>query len=902
MNNVFQGFLNFKGQEIIMTKDLFRNIKNDFTYEFWIKPQKEIQLNEESDQGKHGIFGQRYIIGPGHPVIERKDESGAGVSVGTNGITVYEHSHNYLPPLLTYEIKIDDWTHIAIVYENKTPNLYVNGSFVKRGLKSTKTNVFASGSIGGCGAYGYFEGKMNSLRIWGYSKNEKEIKLHMDKCLNGDEQGLILNWNYEKPTYIQSISNTNEEADKPSFLNDSIRNQFSLETLNESNYIEYNNELLEDTEVDVIIPIYNGYEFTKRCIESIYNNIDIRCNLFLINDASTDQQIYRFLESLKSNKLPQSLKKLVVIHNDKNLGYVQSINKGLLLTTNHPILLNSDTEIPPHCFRRLINPILVNDKISSVTPFSNSATICSYPNFVQDNELPYNMTANEVDAYFSKYVINKGIVIPTGVGFCMALNRNVIHDIGIFDDEVFGKGYGEENDWCMGARHKGYQNILIPNVFVYHKHGVSFNQIDGSKQELMSSNLKKLLNRYPDYNKIIQDFIRLDPIKNIREFMESIMVADKYSYRKGRLFIDHGLGGGASIYQTNYIKTLEDDERIYTLTPGTDYVILTDHNHSEPINYNLEISKLTEMNFKKLLSALNIDLIFINHLFKYPIEKMFRLIKHSLVDYYFYIHDFYCVCPSYNLINHQKKYCNAETNVDICQGCIAKIFPKEAIHIEGWREAFHSFFMGAKKVITPSHNTKDIILKYYKDIEIEVREHVINPKISYSFKEEFLNKKVLNIAFMGAIDYPKGSSIIYELKDLIVKENLPINIKVIGITNIHFNPHKSAEGKFEVTGRYQVDNLSDILAQNEIALVINPSICPETYSYTTSEAMLSGYPIITFNLGAPAERVEKYQCGWILDNMNSNEILNLLKNLLKDREQIHEKAKKLRDLREGNEF
>ncbi|WP_191663914.1 glycosyltransferase, partial [Bacillus pseudomycoides] len=133
-------------------------------------------------------------------------------------------------------------------------------------------------------------------------------------------------------------------------------------------------------------------------------------------------------------------------------------------------------------------------------------------------------------------------------------------------------------------------------------------------------------------------------------------------------------------------------------------------------------------------------------------------------------------------------------------------------------------------------------------------------------------------------------------------ENLPINIKVIGITNIHFNPHKSAEGKFEVTGRYQVDNLSDILAQNEIALVINPSICPETYSYTTSEAMLSGYPIITFDLGAPAERVEKYQCGWILDNMNSNEILNLLKNLLKNREQIHEKAKKLRDLREGNEF
>ncbi|WP_410981722.1 glycosyltransferase [Bacillus cereus] len=895
---MFEGFLNFKGQEMIMTKDLFRNVKNNFTYEFWIKPQKELNLKWESDEGKHGICGQGFIIGSENPEIEQKDESSAGVSLGKNGITVYEHSYNDVLTLLTYEIKIDDWTHIAIVYENKTPNLYVNGNFVKKGLKSTKNNIFASGNIGGCEVYGYFEGQVNHLRIWDYSKSEKEIKFHTDKYLNGDEQGLILNLSYEKPTDIQSISNTNEEADEPSFLNDSILDQFSLEIFNELNYVEYNNNLLQDTVVDVIIPIYNGYEFTKRCIESIYNNADLQFNLFLINDASTDERIGDFLENLKSKKSPQCLKKLVIIHNDKNLGYVKSINKGLLLTTNHPILLNSDTEIPPHCFRRLINPILVNDKISSVTPFSNSATICSYPNFLQDNELPYDMNTNEVDSYFSKYVINKGIVIPTGVGFCMALNRNVIHDIGIFDDEVFGKGYGEENDWCMRAQQKGYQNILIPNVFVYHKHGVSFNQIDASKQELMSSNLKKLLNRYPNYNKRIQEFIRLDPMKNIREFMKSVMVADKYSYRKGRLFIDHGLGGGASIYQTNYIKTLEDNERIYTLTPGTDYVILTDHNHSEPITYNLQLSKLNEMNFKKLLSALRIDQIFINHLFKYPIGKMFSLIKHSLVNYCFFVHDFYCICPSYNLINHEKKYCNAETNPEICQGCIAKLYPKETINIEDWRKAFHSFLMGAKKVITPSYNTKEILLKYYKDIHIEVREHSIDSKIAYTFNKDFLNKQDLNIAFVGAIDLPKGSGIIYELKDLIVEENLPINIKVIGITNIHFNPYKSNEGKFEVTGRYEVDNLSEILAEKEIALAIAPSICPETYSYTTSEVMLSGYPIITFNLGAPAERVKKYQCGWILDNLNSNEILNLLKSLLKNREQIHEKAKKLRNLQE----
>ena len=80
--------------------------------------------------------------------------------------------------------------------------------------------------------------------------------------------------------------------------------------------------------------------------------------------------------------------------------------------------------------------------------------------------------------------------MPTGVGFCMGVNKKVVDRIGMFDDVLFGKGYGEENDWCMRAAEVGFKNIIIPNLFVYHKHGGSF--LGAEKEKLQNENLKKM--------------------------------------------------------------------------------------------------------------------------------------------------------------------------------------------------------------------------------------------------------------------------------------------------------------------------------------------------------------------------------------------------------------------------
>ena len=65
-------------------------------------------------------------------------------------------------------------------------------------------------------------------------------------------------------------------------------------------------------------------------------------------------------------------------------------------------------------------------------------------------------------------------------------------------------------------------------------------------------------------------------------------------------------------------------------------------------------------------------------------------------------------------------------------------------------------------------------------------------------------------------------------------------------------------------GKYDRDNVSALLAGLETAVVLVPSRFPETYCYTASEALLSGYPVLSFDMGAQSVRIAKHDCGWVL--------------------------------------
>ncbi|PEE40676.1 glycosyl transferase family 2 [Bacillus pseudomycoides] len=360
--------------------------------------------------------------------------------------------------------------------------------------------------------------------------------------------------------------------------------------------------------------------------------------------------------------------------------------------------------------------------------------------------------------------------------------------------------------------------------------------------------------------------------------------------KKGVLFVMNPIGGGVEYYQNTYIEQNKHKYRIHKMTFRAGMFCIEDMNQESTLYYELEFRNYNENSFRLLLKSMDIELIYINHIIEFPILKFIDFIRYSGIDYIYFIHDFFCICPLVNLIKRNGSYCNNETDVNKCNACLSG---GRETDIQTWRKKFESFLSNAQKVIAPSNSTKEIVKKHFPDIVIDVQEHHLSPNIHYTYNPEFASEKKLNVAFVGNIQKNKGSYILYRLKMEIERRKLPFSIKVIGLTDRHKRRFVSPSGHFIVTGPYDNRQISNLLAKHKIAIVITSSICPETFSYTTNEVMFSGYPVIAFDMGAPAEQIKKYNGGWILKEISSRSVLQLLQKFLVNRVEIFEKARNL---------
>jgi GT2 family glycosyltransferase len=260
--------------------------------------------------------------------------------------------------------------------------------------------------------------------------------------------------------------------------------------------------------IDIVLPVFNGYEHLIRLLPTISNtNVDYR--LIAINDCSTDERISVLLEQEATRD-----QRIEIIENDENLGFVVSANTGFNLSSERGVvLLNSDVILPQGWLERLIAPFAVDGTIASATPFSNAASIFSFPQISCDNKLPSGVGVDFMDTLFRAEMPEYNTV-PTGHGFCMAMSAAAIQSVGHFDQEAFGRGYGEENDWCLRARQAGFRNVIVENLFVYHWNGGSFKD---ESEELRMGNRRITKERYPGYFAEVKRFISMDPIKKYRD-------------------------------------------------------------------------------------------------------------------------------------------------------------------------------------------------------------------------------------------------------------------------------------------------------------------------------------------------------------------------------------------------
>lgn len=652
--------------------------------------------------------------------------------------------------------------------------------------------------------------------------------------------------------------------------------------------------------IDIIIPVYNGFQFLEPLIKSIIKNTSMHYRILICDDKSSDEKV---LPLLKHFQEQNPLVDIILLENEQNLGFIKTVNKLVAYTNNHFVLLNTDTEVPPYWLERLMYPIFEMKNIASTTPFTNAGTIFSFPNYLEDNPIFENMTVEELDSYFQYVDFEKTYIeVPTGVGFCMGINKALVDKIGMFD-EIFGKGYGEENDWCQRAIQNGYKNLHVTNLFVYHKHGGSFPSEE--KQRLLKRNSALLSKKFPNYNSDVAHLISQNYLNDLREMLILKILSSKYNLK---LFITHALGGGADEYINSY---LNDDIVVlkfsYNFLSSYEIEVL----YKDRNNYKFSI---TDYNFiANLLEQFNLKHIYINNLVSYPkvmdMVNYLISIKTSDTKYTYLLHDFYFICPMYNLLDYKIKFCDIPDDMNYCNKClkinplikkqvgyIATDYPNLTINL--WRNAFGKLLNIVDSIECFSDDSKKLLFKAYNNIEckdIKVKPHIVDWIKPIDQKLD-TKKKVLDIAIIGTITTHKGYSIISSIATFIDSNLLDIKIHIFGqiiepFESLSFCKCIINHGKYN---KYQLTNL---IENNNIDMVFIPSIWPETFSYTTQEAINMGIAVACFDFGAPAERLKKYGKSLILSKFEPQYILNkIYKYFDRDLEKFMIKCSKKEDI------
>ena len=257
----------------------------------------------------------------------------------------------------------------------------------------------------------------------------------------------------------------------------------------------------------IIVPVFNAYEHLQVCLESLARTVPLETSIILVDDASTDKRVRPLLKAWVNKAEPYRQ----LLTHQENQGFVVTANRGMRIANNDVILLNSDTEVTDGWLGRVSACLNSDPSIATVTPWSNNGEIVSIPAFCRPNQSPDNPDA--VATVIAACGNPSYPVLPTAVGFCMAISLRAIKLVGLFDEATFGHGYGEENDFCERVVQAGMSNVLCDDAYVVHHGGASFGPLGLKPDE---NSMQRLLSKHPAYQNKVSEFIQQDPLASRR--------------------------------------------------------------------------------------------------------------------------------------------------------------------------------------------------------------------------------------------------------------------------------------------------------------------------------------------------------------------------------------------------
>ena len=607
----------------------------------------------------------------------------------------------------------------------------------------------------------------------------------------------------------------------------------------------------------VIIPVFGAREATLQCLNTVLSTLPAWARIIIVDDASPDPELVAALRTFAYNR------EVTLLLHAANKGFPASVNTGLRACGGDDVvLLNSDTLVADGWLDRLRGVAYSSACIGTVTPFSNNATVLSYPDAWHDNPAPTLQETKKLDGLAASLGADP-VDIPTAVGFCMFVKSACLAQVGGLREDLFAQGYCEENDFCMRARHAGWRHVAATNVFVTHAGSKSF---AATRIYLQERNLRVLNVLHPGYDKLIADFRNTDPLALPRRSLDMLRWRSLRDARPGVLLVTHGRQGGVRRHVLERAALLRRQGlRPILLWPagtrrgGKDCVLGDGPEGGTP---NLRFSLPGERD--RLLDWLRGD--------KLQHAEIHNLVGHdhtvtAICDaldlpYEIYIHDYAWFCPRISLLTTGRRYCG-EPEVRDCEACVADNGSEieETIGVAELVLRSADELRGARAVIAPSRDSAARMRRHFPQID-----PVVRPWEPDAFEEHARGvgdcEGPLRICVPGAIGYQKGYDVLLACARDAARRELDLEFIVVGFATDDLRLLQT--GKVYITGEYDEGDCVELIGRQTADIAFLPSIWPETWSYTLTHAWSAGLKVLSFDIGAPAERIRANGRGWVI--------------------------------------
>ena len=606
----------------------------------------------------------------------------------------------------------------------------------------------------------------------------------------------------------------------------------------------------------IIMPVYNAFELLSEALDRVDRHTDVPWHLVLVEDASPDERVRPWLRDWAAARAGR----VTLLLNDRNLGFVGSVNRGLDLAARRGgpvVLLNSDALVPEGWASRLLRPMLADPRVASVTPMSNDATILTVP-WIAGRVVLEPGAADRIDATARRLSPQAQAQIPTGVGFCMVMSRAALDRVPALDT-AFGRGYGEEVDWCRKTAAAGMVHVGLGSLFVEHRGGESFGS--AAKAAAVERSARIISTRYPEFDDEVRRFIAADPLVTARLILALIWAAG-VDPDPIHVYLGHSLGGGAEHWLAARIaeRAREGRPTVVIRVGGARRFGIELHSDSGVLTGETDEVWLLRNLVQTMPRRRIVYSCGVGDDCPWELPRLLCDLasgEGSTLEILF--HDYFPISPSLNLLNADGSYTEvppANSTDPAHQISSAEV----CVPLSSWRERWSAAVQEAEQLTVFSNSSAEIVRSAWPEAGSKILCQPHQALIDMPLLERPKNEGPGVLGVLGAIGAVKGAQVVSDLAFYLDRQPNAPQLVIVG----EFDHSFPLPPSVRVTGRYDPVMLPKMLSSHGITAWLMPSIWPETFSFTTHEMLATGLPVMAFDLGAQGEAVRQAPNGHIV--------------------------------------